>query len=718
VSAAAPSRLRATVSVARHELGAYLRAPVAYVVGVLFLAVQGASFAAQVYALSDPARPAPFGAVLEGHFGGTLLHWSLELAVIALVSMRAVAEDRRAGTWEALATAPVGEGAAIAGKWLAASAFYALLWVPTLAYLIVLVVYAPPGASIDPGPIAAAYLGECLIGAALIAVGVAFSAMTSSQIFAGAASFAAGMALLLAGEAVAAAPDWSAAHPVLAGAAAALSPRAHLLAFARGEIDLGALLWAAALTAIGLSGAIAAAGWGRRRDAGARAIATGLLALIAVLAGVEVARHPRAWDVTRAHRNTLEPATRDVLASMSAPVEAWIVRPSLPGVEPVYDEVARVLDRVARAQPLVRVRRFDPALVEGGLAAITREAGLGEEVLSKGGAVVLVRGARRRVVDLLELVSYGPDALAAPEVTRLDAEGAIARALAELDDATPGLVCATSGHDELALTTGGDRSWREIAQRLAREEIPVEDVGSVAAGVPARCRVLVVAGPRVPLGDAEVLAVRDWVAQGGALVVAASSGEPDSGPPPTGLEPLLATWGIDLSAETAEDPRAALDLPGVFRVADGYAADPLTAGFAGGRRVTAWARPRVIGVRAVRGARTRPLVSTTGGTAIAAVARLDPPGHGVALVIGSAESASPALAARGLGATDVLVAGAIARLAGRTQTVDVADRTLDQVRLVMTSGERTAVVALCAGAIPLAYAAIGLAVVLLRRRRS
>ena len=59
-----PGPVRAALLIARRELGAHLRAPVAYVVGVLFLAVQGASFAALVAALSDPARPAPLGAVL------------------------------------------------------------------------------------------------------------------------------------------------------------------------------------------------------------------------------------------------------------------------------------------------------------------------------------------------------------------------------------------------------------------------------------------------------------------------------------------------------------------------------------------------------------------------------------------------------------------------------------------------------------------------------
>ncbi|HTJ43079.1 MAG TPA: Gldg family protein [Kofleriaceae bacterium] len=693
--------MRATWLVARRELAAYLRAPVAYVVGVLFLAVQGASFAALVSALSDPARPAPMGAVLEGHFGGTLLHWALELAVIALVSMRAVAEDRRAGTWEVLVTAPVAEGAAIAGKWLAASIFYALLWLPTLAYLIVLSAYAPAGATIDPGPIVSAYAGEWLIGAALLAVGVAWSAMTASQIFAGAASFAFGMALLLAGEAVGSAPDFSAAHPTIAAIAGALSPRAHLLAFARGEITLGAIVFVVGLTAVGLSGAVAAVGWGRRRDAGPRAIATCLIAIIAVLTGVIAARHPRAWDLTRAHRNSLEDATRDVLASLAEPVDATIIEPSLHGLEPLYDETSRVLDRIARAQPLVRVRRFDPARVEGGLAAIARDAGLGEAALSKGGAVVLARGDRRRVIDLLELAQFGRDALAAPEVTRLDAEGAIARALAELDDAAHALVCVTSGHDELA--------WREVEQRLARVGLTIEDVGTVAAGVPERCRVLVVAGPVRPLANEEVLAVRDWLAKGGSLVAAAAGGSSDA--PPMGLEPLLATYGIELTREIANDPAHAIDLPGAFTLELGYADDPLTTGFTGGRRVTVWVAPRVLGVRAPAQA----IVTTATGSAIAAVARTD---HGTVLVFGGAEGASSPIVGRGLGAGDALVANAIARLAGRTRTVEVAAKTPEQVRLVMTSGERTMVVALCAGVIPLAYALLGLAIVIARRRRS
>ena len=126
---------RATYWVWRRELQITLRAPIVYIIGGLFLAVQGIAFAGLVGALSDPRRPAPLGALLEGQLAGTLLTWVLQLVVLTLLGMRTIADDKRSGGWELLLTAQVGEGAAVVGKWLAAVTVYALLWLPTLAYL-------------------------------------------------------------------------------------------------------------------------------------------------------------------------------------------------------------------------------------------------------------------------------------------------------------------------------------------------------------------------------------------------------------------------------------------------------------------------------------------------------------------------------------------------------------------------------------------------------
>src|SRR5271156_5494626 len=99
--------MRAAYWVWRRELKVTLRAPILYVIGGLFLVVQGIAFAALVGALSDPRRPAPLGALLEGQLAGTLLTWVLQLVVLTLLGMRVVAEDKRAGAWELLLTARV-----------------------------------------------------------------------------------------------------------------------------------------------------------------------------------------------------------------------------------------------------------------------------------------------------------------------------------------------------------------------------------------------------------------------------------------------------------------------------------------------------------------------------------------------------------------------------------------------------------------------------------
>src|SRR5215510_8902451 len=133
--------MRRTYWVWRRELAVMLRAPIVYLVGGLFLVVQGIAFAALVGTLSDLRRPGLLGTLLEGQLAGTLLTWVLELVVLTLLGMRAIAEDKRTGAWEALLTSGVGEGAAVVGKWLAAITVYALVWLPTLSYLVLVAIY-------------------------------------------------------------------------------------------------------------------------------------------------------------------------------------------------------------------------------------------------------------------------------------------------------------------------------------------------------------------------------------------------------------------------------------------------------------------------------------------------------------------------------------------------------------------------------------------------
>ncbi|MBS1121795.1 MAG: ABC-type uncharacterized transport system [Deltaproteobacteria bacterium] len=727
--------MRAAYWVWRRELHVMLRAPILYVVGGVFLVVQGVAFAGLVGALSDPRRPAPLGALLEGQLAGTLLTWVLELVVLTLLGMRAIAEDRRSGAWELLLTAQVGEGAAVVGKWLAATTLYALLWVPTLAYFVVVAIFRADSGGWDPAVIVCGYLGAIALGAALLAWAIAASAAMGSLLGAGALGFAFLVGIFLVGELPGLWPELPTLHPQLAALLDALSIRNAALVFARGEIGGPGLALVGGLTLTGLSLATTLACAGRRRasELRTRAAATVVIATIGAFAGVLAVRHPARFDVSADARNTLDPTTREVLAGLPGSATITIVLPTLGGLEPIYAEVTRVIERMAGVAPIT-VRSVDPVNAPGGLAAIARTAGLAPGDLASGGAVVVDLAGRRRVVDLLALATIDRGPGGAPTVERLAIEQAVTGALAGLAMARPITACFTASHGELPVAahseTGAD--WSIVADRLRAEGITVEDVAiTPSEGVPARCNVLVVAGPATPLSPAEALAVQAHVQAGKGLLVAAPSRTLAGGLGTTGLEAVLAADGLGLPPAIVVDPTLVVrEVQGALLVADGYAEHPINAGFAK-TRATLWFQPRPV---ATSGG-AKPLVSATSaswgerdvvtsppqkdGDDLAGPVALAAIGTHRVIAIGSAESMSSAVLGGGASAGDLWVARAIQFLSGASEPrVDVAARTPSQVRLVLTTGQRNAVIAVSVGGIPIAWALLGGAVVTWRRRRA
>jgi len=714
----------------RRELAVMLRAPVVYVVGGLFLAVQGVAFAGLVGAMSDPRRAAPLGALLEGQLAGTLLTWVLELVVLTLLGMRAVADDRGGGGWETLLTAGVGEGAAIAGKWLAAVAVYAVVWLPTLAYLAVLAVFRADAGGWDVPAIAVGYAGAIAIGAALLAWAIAASAATASPLAAGGLGFAWLIGIFLVGELASLWPDLAVDHPALARALDAVSLRAIATDFARGHVAVRALAVLAGLTVVGLALAIALACAGRRRRAeiAVRALGAAACAVIACLVGILAARHPAGLDLSAAGRNTLDPATRGVLAELPGPAALTIVEPTLGRIAPIYDEVAHVADRMADAAPQLTVRRVDPANAPGGRTTIARAAGLTPDKLAADGAIVVELGGRRRVVDLAAFADPHPGPDGAEVVEHLAIEQAIAGALAALAAPRPIAVCATRGHGELPTAARPDgRDVAAVVERLRGEGMTVEDLDGAGA-VPARCTVVLVAGPTAPVAAAAALAIQDFVRGGGGLIVAAG-GPVNDALPATGLEGVLAAEGLGLPAAIAVDPtRVESEKPPVLQVVDGYAEHPINRGFAG-TRVTRWVQPRAV----IATGRAVPLISLTrdswgerdlvnppakdaddlaGPVALAALGAA----HRV-IAIGSADSLSSAWLSGGGSALDLWLARAVRFVAGAPEpNAPVASRPPAQARLVMTAGQRRAVIALSVAGIPLAWLVVGGAIVWWRRR--
>lgn len=104
--------------------------------------------------------------------------------VVPLVTMRALADEKRQGTLELLITMPVRDSEVILGKYLAALAVALLLFAASALYGLALFKWPWNLGAIDWGPVGTGYLGLFLFAAAATALGIMFSGLTDSSVVA------------------------------------------------------------------------------------------------------------------------------------------------------------------------------------------------------------------------------------------------------------------------------------------------------------------------------------------------------------------------------------------------------------------------------------------------------------------------------------------------------------------------------------------------------
>jgi ABC-2 type transport system permease protein len=730
--------LRQTFTIARREAAAFLAAPIAYVVLVLFLVVEGFSFFAVLRVLADPRRPAPYGAVLRGHFGGTFLYWAFQFFVVAAITMRLIAEEKRQGTWEALRTAPVAHVAIVVGKWLGALAFYTVLWLPTLTYVLLLAAFAPPGATPDLGPIATAYLGVLVTGAGFLAVGILASATTRSQLVAAILTFVPLSGLLVSGLLPQIAPETLARHPRLAAVLAVVDVRRHMDDFARGIVDTRQLAFYVALTAVALTAAAVVVAYERRRDLPAAAAGIALTVAVALLGNVLAARHPVRLDATRTRVYTLDDKTRRILADVDAPVHVLVVTAGQPAFAELYDVVRELIARFQAASPHIAVETLDPALDPGRVAALAAEYALTPDEVAGGGAIVFRSSGRRRAVALLDMAEFAPGAVGG-RLASFRGEEAFAAAILEVTDPERPEVCFTTGHGELPLAhedSGADLA--RAAERLAADGLRPRELGTLAQ-VPSACAAVAIFGPRRPIPPGEARALGAWLDRGGRLLVAVDPEREGGLLLPTGLEALLEQNGVRLRAGVVVDPGAEIGAPLAWATLNGYSTHPITAPWRG-RRLSIWYEPRWVEPVPLGGVAASPLVSSSAGgwaeTDLAGLVRApaapdarDEPGPvavaaaaertatgGRLVVLGSARSFTSAVVEHGGGANDALVASALAWLTGRVKLVGVGAKGPEQLRVVLDAAQEARLFYLCVLGMPALAALVGCFAVWRRRR--
>ncbi len=172
----------------KKELRAHFYSPIAYIVAGVFLGLIGyfffssvQGFSMQAIQISGSGRDLsgfnPTNIIMKGLFRsmGTIF-----ILLTPLITMRLIAEEKRARTMELLMTSPLNITTILTGKYIAALIIYAIIILSTL-YIPLTIEYF---STVSWGHLFSAYVGLILLGMAMISIGVFCSSVTDKQVIA------------------------------------------------------------------------------------------------------------------------------------------------------------------------------------------------------------------------------------------------------------------------------------------------------------------------------------------------------------------------------------------------------------------------------------------------------------------------------------------------------------------------------------------------------
>jgi len=228
-------------AVFRKELAIYFATSIFYVTGFFFLVLGGYFFYSNTLYYTLISFQASQNMQLAGYLNPLQMVFRplfatmavVLLLLVPLLTMRLLAEEKRAGTAELLFTYPLTDWAIILGKFLAALFIYAIFLGCTLVYPLAFSALA----HLDWAALGSCYLGMVLLGGACLALGLFASSITENQIIAAVTAFALLLLFWIIGwQQEIGASGWK-------GFFAALSMMDHYDPFIRGVIDTRDLVY-------------------------------------------------------------------------------------------------------------------------------------------------------------------------------------------------------------------------------------------------------------------------------------------------------------------------------------------------------------------------------------------------------------------------------------------------------------------------------------------
>ena len=534
--------MRPVWTIARRELKALFDQPTAYILLVVFTAVNGFLCFRQL----DLYGVASLRPMFD------FLPWVLLLLVPA-VTMRALAEDARSGTLEVVLAQPITELELLLGKYVGQVLF---LWL-ALAITLTIPLGLALGTAPQLGIVVAQYVGAALLILGLGGVGVWASSATRNQITAFILAVTVMFALILVGL-----DPLIVGLPASLGAiAASLGVLSHFSSIGRGVIDLRDAVYFVTLAVLFLVFAYFALESRRVTPHGEALrrlrLGTVFLAFATIVVNLFGRHIGGRLDLTPGNSFTLSRATRQLLrtlpdlvtlklfASAALPPEVAFLKRDVDDLLNDYRAAGRGKVKLVIADPASDSAAMKEARTLGIPPVQFNVLGQAELQVKEGYLGLAIRHADgvktipfvQQSNDLEYRLTSDIRALTHPEKTVI--------AFGEISDAA---------------AARGQRSFEALRERLA-SRYDVRPFGVTDTSIALGVRVIAVAGTPDSLDNAQVTRLRGFLDRGGSLLLMAGGMQlqlSQQGPPfaasrRVGWNALLKPYGVSIASNMVYD---------------------------------------------------------------------------------------------------------------------------------------------------------------------
>lgn len=500
--------LRRILTNARKELLGIFQTPVAYIVTILFLGISEFLFFNNVFLAGE--------ASLSLYYN--FLPWIL-LFVVPALTMGSFAQERETGTYETLATQPVSEYEVLLGKFVAFKVF--LAGALALAVFPMAISFAW-FSNIDWGTVWGGYLAGVFLSVLFAAVGLCVSSLFTKQVSALLVTISALFFLIIAGTDLVA----GSAPVALTLFFERVSVMSHFQSMTRGVVDVRDLWYfvsvIGAFLALAQYRLVALKCGGHSRTLTSWRVGVSILVVTVLVSNVLGSAIPGRIDLTKDELYTLSDATKRVTAGLPDIVNITLyASAALPAqLQPTVREVRDILKDYERyASGNITVAFKDPSTSEEAKAEAEQNGVQPVQFNVRGQSEISVKEGYLGLV-----VTYAGEHKSMPFVeTTNDLEYQLTSMLSELTVKDKKEVQFLTGHGEKSRGEGYGLFVSELEKVYTVSELNLEGAVTDASSTD----VIVVAGPRGPLGTSTRNYLDAFMRKGGSVLALINGVEAD-----------------------------------------------------------------------------------------------------------------------------------------------------------------------------------------------